>query len=100
MKTKTADCIAIVNSRPGVMPGEPRRPGFRGTRPDERMMRVKDRRLTVYYAYSAKDEKVPCIRLQGKWLQKLGIEPGDAILVREDEGRLVIESDQKGVVVK
>ena len=54
----------------------------------------------MYYAYSAKDEKVPCIRLQGKWLQKLGIEPGDAILVREDEGRLVIESDQKGVVVK
>jgi hypothetical protein len=64
------------------------------------MMRVKDRRLTVYYAYSAKDEKMPCIRLQGKWLQRLGIEPGDAILVREDEGRLVIESDQKGVVVK
>lgn len=79
------------------MPGEPRRPGFRGTRLDERMMRVKDRRLTVYYAYSAKDERVPCIKLQGKWLQKLGIEPGDAILVREDEGRLVIESDQKGV---
>jgi len=61
------------------------------------MMRMKDRRLTVYYAYSAKDEKMPCIRLQGKWLQKLGIEPGDAILVCEDEGRLVIELDQKGV---
>ena len=54
----------------------------------------------MYYAYSAKDEKMPCIRLQGKWLQMLGIEPGDAILVREDEGRLVIELDQKGVVVK
>ena len=36
------------------------------------------------------DQPVPVIKLQGKWLQKLGFEPGDTLVVERQPGMLVI----------
>lgn len=48
------------------------------------------RTLTVYDTY-ANNKQVPLIRLQGKWLQKLGFTIGGKIVVEEKEkGTLLI----------
>jgi hypothetical protein len=49
------------------------------------------RKLKVYEMPGSTSRKIPCIRLQGKWLKKLGYKPGQAIVVREEETRLIIE---------
>ena len=49
-----------------------------------------NRMLTVYYLYQ-NNKPVPIIRLQGKWLRKLGFEPGNKIRVAAKRGRLLIK---------
>ncbi len=49
------------------------------------------RKLKVYEMPGDVPKNIPCIRLQGRWLEKLGYRPGQAIVVREEETRLIIE---------
>jgi len=49
------------------------------------------RKLKVYQMPGDVPKNIPCIRLQGRWLEKLGYRPGQAIVVREEETRLIIE---------
>ncbi len=51
--------------------------------------------LTVYYMYQ-NDKLVPLIRLQGKWLQELGFEPGGKIEVAARNEVLLIRAISKG----
>ncbi|NMB35609.1 MAG: type I toxin-antitoxin system SymE family toxin [Firmicutes bacterium] len=53
------------------------------------------RKLKVYEMSGATFRGIPSIRLQGKWLEKLGYQPGQAITVREDGDRLVIEKSSE-----
>lgn len=50
-----------------------------------------ERKLKVYEMPGSALRGIPSIRLQGKWLEKLGYQPGQAITVREEGRRLVIE---------
>ena len=47
------------------------------------------RLLTVYSAYTGSAE-IPQIRIQGKWLEKLGFNDGKKFIVEEKYGQLVI----------
>ncbi len=49
------------------------------------------RKLKVYQVPGDAPKNIPCIRLQGRWLEKLGYRPGQAIVVREEKACLVIE---------
>ena len=49
----------------------------------------RTRILTVSYIYQT-DKPVPIIRLQGKWLRKLGFEPDSKIKVTARTGVLLI----------
>jgi len=49
------------------------------------------RKLKVYQAPGDAPADLPCIRLQGRWLEKLGYHPGQNIVVREEKSRLIIE---------
>lgn len=59
----------------------------------------KERKMKVYEAtrvvqntcYSSKYERVPQIRLQGLWLERLGFEPGTELKVECEEGKLIIQ---------
>lgn len=53
----------------------------------------KDRRLKVYEKAQLRRFKyvvVPEIRLEGKWLQKLGFEAGKEIYVQQQKNKLTI----------
>ncbi len=52
------------------------------------------RELTVCEACGYKYSRVPGIRIQGKWLAELGFEPGDAVLVQCEDGKIVITKDE------
>lgn len=52
---------------------------------------MNQRILKVYESSNSKSKNIPCIRLQGQWLKRLGYEIGDNIIVKEEEGKLVIE---------
>lgn len=47
------------------------------------------RLLTVYGTYTGSTE-IPQIRIQGKWLEKLGFNNGKKFIVEEKYGQLVI----------
>lgn len=49
------------------------------------------RKLKVYQMPGDVPRSIPCIRLQGRWLEKLGYRPGQTIMVREEASRLIIE---------
>lgn len=52
--------------------------------------------LKVYEMPGCASRDIPSIRIQGKWLEKLGYQPGQRIIVREEANRLIIEkSDRK-----
>ncbi|ARE86378.1 SymE family type I addiction module toxin [Clostridium formicaceticum] len=51
---------------------------------------MKVRLLTVF-SVTANDSEVPQIRLQGKWLEKLGFRYGKKIIVEEKAGQLLIK---------
>ena len=52
---------------------------------------MKERKLTVNYLYSNGNKKpYPFIRLQGRWLERLGFSVGDKVIVSTGEGVIVI----------
>lgn len=59
---------------------------------------MSKRNLKVYEAPTATISNMPSIRLQGKWLEKLGFETGDMITVREEEGKLIIEHRDEDIL--
>lgn len=48
--------------------------------------------LTVYYTYLNGKDRRPLIRLQGKWLQDLGFQSGDKVVIEEHSGALLIKA--------
>ena len=56
------------------------------------------RKLKVYEAPTGVADSIPLIRLQAKWLEKLGFETGDMITVREEEGKLIIEHRHEDIL--
>lgn len=56
-------------------------------------MSIMERKLTVCTArHFNPRERVPSLVLQGKWLKRWGIEPGDKVAIGFiDEGVLVVE---------
>ena len=59
--------------------------------------RKEFRELTVSETGGYNYSRVSEIRIQGKWLAELGFEPGDAVLVRCEDGKIVITKvEQKG----
>jgi hypothetical protein len=58
---------------------------------------MKERSLTVSYAYAMNSEKPhPFIRLQGRWLERLGFSIGNKVIVAAGEEILIIIPIQKG----
>ena len=47
--------------------------------------------LKVYEMSGCASRDIPSIRIQGKWLEKLGYQPGQTIIVHKEAGRLIIE---------
>ena len=45
--------------------------------------------ISAVSVYNSKE--APFIRLQGRWLEKLGFEIGKKVTVEESQGRLVLE---------
>jgi len=66
-------------------------------------MTIKRRKLKVYYQMKPAGREhggtqLPLIRIQGKWLQQLGFNPGDPITVRYVQGvkgLLIIENKKE-----
>ena len=54
--------------------------------------RENSRILTVYYTYLNGKDRRPLIRLQGKWLQDLGFQSGDKVVIEEHGGALLIKA--------
>ena len=54
--------------------------------------RETSRILTVYYTYLNGKDRRPLIRLQGKWLQDLGFQSGDKVVIEEHSGALLIKA--------
>lgn len=52
------------------------------------------RKLKVYEAPTGTSKRIPYIRLQGKWLLEFGFNTGDNIVVKEEEGKLIIEHEK------
>jgi len=52
---------------------------------------MKDRRLTVGYIYTPNDQKVPALRLSGKWLEQIGFKSDQKVIVKQLPGQLVIQ---------
>lgn len=52
------------------------------------------RELTVCEACGYNYSRVPGIRIQGKWLAELGFEPGDAVLIQCEDGKITITKDE------
>lgn len=52
------------------------------------------RELTVSEICGYNYNRIPSIRIQGKWLAELGFMPGDAVLVRCDDGKIIITRDE------
>jgi toxic protein SymE len=56
--------------------------------------RKEYRELTVSKAVGYSRKPAPMLRIQGRWLQELGFNPGDPILVKCEDGKLIITLDQ------
>lgn len=54
-----------------------------------------DRKMTVLHGNKQKyDEKIPCLRLMGKWMQEAGFCPGDKIVIIVNAGKIEIHKDR------
>ncbi|PWB25774.1 SymE family type I addiction module toxin [Flavobacterium sp. HTF] len=54
---------------------------------------ANSRKLKIYKKYQARAYggiTIPEIRLEGKWLEKLGFREGQMIIVREEKDKLII----------
>ena len=58
---------------------------------------MKERKLTINYLYTNGNKKpYPFIRLQRRWLEKLGFAVGDKVNVAAGEGLIVIVPVKEG----
>ncbi|HEX3047009.1 MAG TPA: SymE family type I addiction module toxin [Bacillota bacterium] len=57
---------------------------------------MKERKLTISYIHFDK-KPVPYIRLSGAWLQSLGFQSGQKVIVRVQPGLLVIQLVKEAV---
>ena len=58
---------------------------------------LKERKLTVNYLFTNGNKKpYPFIRLQGRWLERLGFAVGDKVTVTAGEGLIVIVPAKDG----
>ena len=52
---------------------------------------MQERKLTVNYLFTNGNKRpYPFIRLQGRWLERLGFAVGDKVTVTAGDGRIVI----------
>ncbi|EGO64767.1 SymE family type I addiction module toxin [Acetonema longum] len=56
--------------------------------------------LTVYYTYPGGRGQRPLIRLQGKWLEDLGFQSGNKVVVEEHSGVLLIKAATNAMIEK
>lgn len=54
---------------------------------------MEERRIRVYK--SRRDEELPCIILQGKWLEEAGFHPGDYLSVSYENEVITISIKEK-----
>jgi len=47
--------------------------------------------LKVGYAWTANEEQIPSIKIQGKWLNDLGFNVNNKYAVRYEKGKLILE---------
>lgn len=53
-------------------------------------MTVKNRKMTVYKTTGTRYQKIPQIKMQGDWLEKVGFSIGDHIQIACRRNRLII----------
>jgi hypothetical protein len=59
-------------------------------RPSKRGGRGNPREFTVAQRFIESSERVPLIRMSGRWLQRLGFKRGERIVVAAERNRLVL----------
>jgi hypothetical protein len=59
-------------------------------RPSKRGGRGSAREFTVVERFVESNERVPLIRMSGRWLQRLGFRKGERIVVTVERDRLVL----------
>jgi toxic protein SymE len=62
------------------------------------MTKAKIRRLTVYTKFRERtydNTTVPEIRLEGRWLEKVGFYKGQRVKIEQEQGRLIITLDDE-----
>ena len=64
---------------------------------ERRSAEMKDHRLTVGYIY-ANAQKVPALRLSGKWLEQIGFESDRKVIVKQLPGQLVIQLAEEATI--
>ena len=62
------------------------------------MSRGKRVRYLTVYSTGYRDDKIPSIVVQGRWLQELDFKPGDHIKVECDDGTLTIRKAEKFMI--
>ena len=55
--------------------------------------RKEYRRMTVMEATDYSRQPTPMLRIRGLWLQELGFVAGDSVLVRCEEGKLIVTKE-------
>ncbi|MGE5581093.1 MAG: SymE family type I addiction module toxin [Bacillota bacterium] len=56
---------------------------------------MKDRRLTIGYTYAG-SRKVPALRLSGLWLDNLGFQSNQKVIVKQLPGLTTIQLIEEG----
>lgn len=51
---------------------------------------MKDRNLKISYAYDSHDQKIPYLKLSGKWLRECGFEIGAEVIIKCEKDKLII----------
>jgi toxic protein SymE len=62
------------------------------------MTKAKIRRLTIYTKFRERtydNTTVPEIRLEGRWLEKVGFNRGQRVKIEQEQGRLIITLDDE-----
>lgn len=55
---------------------------------------MKDRRLTIGYIYAG-NRKVPALRLSGLWLENLGFQFNQRVIVKQLPGLITIQLNEE-----
>ena len=57
-----------------------------------------ERKLKIHTKYQKRTYKhitIPSIKLEGKWLEKLGFKKGEVVIVEQKENKLIITNGNK-----